>query len=48
MEKALSLLKTGEYSVTEACAGVGCPDIYYFNKLFNKAYGKNPSEFIPR
>lgn len=47
MEKALSLLKSGEYSVTEAGISVGCPDIYYFNKMFNKAFGKNPSDFIP-
>ena len=47
MEKALSLLKTGEYSVTEAGAGVGCPDIYYFNKMFKKTFNKNPSSFIP-
>ena len=47
MEKALSLLKTGEYSVSEAGASVGCPDIYYFNKMFKKTFNKNPSSFIP-
>lgn len=46
MKKALSLLKTGEYSVTEAGASVGCPDIAYFNKLFKNAFNKNPSEFM--
>lgn len=46
MEKALSLLKTGEYNVTEAAISVGCPDIYYFSKLFKKKYNKNPSDFI--
>ena len=48
MEKALSLLKTGEYSVTEAGINVGCPDIYYFTKMFKNTFSKNPSEYIPR
>ncbi len=47
MEKAMSLLKTGEYSVTEAGINVGCPDIYYFTKIFKNTFNENPSHFIP-
>lgn len=47
MEKAEMLLKTGEYNVTEVSNYVGCPDIYYFNKLFNRYIGTNPSDLIP-
>ena len=47
MEKAATLLKTGEYNVTEVCRLVGCPDIYYFNRLFNRYIGVNPSKLLP-
>lgn len=43
MRKARELLESGEYTVSEACEAVGCPDIFYFSKLFLRTYGFNPS-----
>ena len=44
MQKARTLLESGEYSVTEAARLVGCPDLCYFNRLFRREFGMNPSD----
>ncbi len=48
MKKAAELLRSGDFTVTEASNAVNCPDVYYFNKLFNHIYGINPKEAKPK
>lgn len=44
LRKALSLLKTGEHSVTEAASIVGFKDYNHFGLLFRRRYGCTPNE----
>ncbi|MBQ4136955.1 MAG: helix-turn-helix transcriptional regulator [Clostridia bacterium] len=44
-KKAAELLETGEYTVSEAAYTVGFDDLAYFNRVFKKAYGRNPKNF---
>lgn len=44
-KKAAELLETGEYTVSEAAYMVGIDDLAYFNRVFKKAYGRNPKDF---
>lgn len=44
-KKASELLETGEYTVSEAAYTVGFDDLAYFNRVFKKAYGRNPKNF---
>ncbi|TWR31160.1 helix-turn-helix domain-containing protein [Mucilaginibacter pallidiroseus] len=45
IERAKNLLMQGT-NVAETCYAVGIESISYFNKLFNRAVGQNPSHFI--
>lgn len=45
MKRASQLLKSGEYTVTEAAAAVNCPDVYYFSKMFKRFFGQSPRAF---
>lgn len=45
MKRASELLKSGEYTVTEAAAAVQCPDVYYFSKMFKRFFGQSPRAF---
>ena len=45
MNKALELLSNKSIMIKEASLMVGIDDQFYFNKLFKKFYGINPSEF---
>ncbi|WP_024615119.1 response regulator [Clostridium sp. Ade.TY] len=45
MNKALELLSKKDIMVKQASLMVGIDDQFYFNKLFKKFYGINPSEF---
>lgn len=47
VKKASELLRTGEYTVTEAANSVNIPDICYFYKLFKKFFDTTPKTFIP-
>lgn len=47
IQKACDLLRTGEYSVTEAAYAVNIDDISYFHKLFTRFTGCTPKQFIP-
>lgn len=47
IQKACDLLRTGEYSVTEAAYAVNIDDISYFHKLFTRFMGCTPKKFIP-
>ncbi len=44
IERAKNLLMQ-DHNVTETCYAVGFESISYFNKLFNKIVGENPSSF---
>lgn len=44
IKKAYTLIKTGEYTVTEAAEAVNIPDLCYFNRLFKKYYKVSPSK----
>lgn len=45
MNKAIELLSNKDVMVKQAALMVGIDDQFYFNKLFKKFYGINPSEF---
>ena len=42
IQKAVTLLKTGEYTVTEVAEQVGVSDMKYFGKLFKQYTGVTP------
>jgi len=42
---AVKLLKSGNYSVTEAAFESGFNDIKYFRKRFQDQFGATPSEY---
>lgn len=44
LRKAMSLLKTNEYTVTEIADAVGFRDYNHFGRLFRKRYGCTPNE----
>jgi len=44
IERAKNLL-IQDQNVTETCYAVGFESVSYFNKLFNKIVGENPSSF---
>lgn len=43
IQKAVTLLKTGEMTVGEVAQAVGIPDLKYFSKLFKRYTGVSPS-----
>lgn len=45
MKKALELLQSTDYTITEITFLIGYTDISHFTKTFKKYYGKSPSEF---
>lgn len=45
INKATSLLQTGEFSISEAAYQSGFDDIYYFSKVFKNIMGMPPSEY---
>lgn len=45
IKKASELLKTGEFSVSEAAKEVNIEDIYYFSKMFKKYMGETAHDF---
>lgn len=44
IERAKNLLMQGN-NITETCYAIGFESLSYFNKLFNKIVGENPSDF---
>jgi AraC-like DNA-binding protein len=44
IERAKNLLMQGK-NITETCYAIGFESLSYFNKLFNKIVGENPSDF---
>lgn len=47
INKAVDLLKTGEYNVGEVAERVGFNDIYFFSNTFRKIMGTPPKYFKP-
>ncbi|MCE3295001.1 MAG: hypothetical protein K0R65_715 [Crocinitomicaceae bacterium] len=45
LSSSLRLLRSGNYSVSEAALSTGFPDIFSFSKSFKKHYGSAPSLF---
>ena len=45
MQKAISLINTGYYSLKEVAAMCGFTDYKYFSVEFKKHTGKSPSEY---
>ena len=43
LRKAMNLLKTGAYTVTEVADAVGFQDYNHFGRLFRKAFGATPN-----
>lgn len=47
VNRAQSLLLSGEHSVSETSKIIGISDVYYFSRMFKKITGMNPSSLIP-
>jgi len=45
LERARELLKNRDLSVKSVAEGVGIPDQFYFNRLFRRRYGQNPTDY---
>jgi two-component system response regulator YesN len=45
MEKAVYLMQTHSYKISEVAANVGYSSVNYFNKVFRKTFGTSPSKF---
>ncbi|RAV21045.1 response regulator transcription factor [Paenibacillus contaminans] len=48
LDKAREMLKNRDCLVKEAALAVGIEDPYYFNRMFKKRYGVNPTDFKNR
>ena len=46
IKKSCDLLRSGEYSISEAADAVNIPDICYFYKLFTRFIGVTPKKYI--
>lgn len=46
IKKAAQLLKTNEYSISEAANEVNIDDLYYFSKMFKKVFGVSPKKYV--
>jgi len=46
LERAVELLETGEYNVSEVAYRVGFSDPNYFSRIFSAEFGKSPSLYI--
>ncbi|TQL70381.1 AraC family transcriptional regulator [Nocardioides albertanoniae] len=45
VERAMSLLRLGEQSVTEVCMAVGCTSLGSFSERFSELVGMSPSAY---
>ena len=46
IKKSCDLLRSGEYSISEAADAVNIPDICYFYKLFTRFIVVTPKKYI--
>ncbi|MCB9351382.1 MAG: helix-turn-helix transcriptional regulator [Lewinellaceae bacterium] len=46
LQKGLELLQKGELNISEIAYDVGFTDPSYFSRVFQKEFGKSPSDFI--
>ena len=47
-QKAMEMLKTGKYRISEIAYELGFSDTRYFSSSFTKKYGVTPSSFLPK
>ena len=48
IEKAVTMLQSGKYSVSQVCESLNFNDVSYFCKVFKKTTGQTPSAFLHR
>ncbi len=48
LDRAVILLKSGEYNISQAAFEVGYSNVKYFRKLFKEQFGKLPSEVLKK
>jgi AraC-like DNA-binding protein len=48
LHRAAQLLTNHEFAVYQVAQNVGCPDAFYFSRLFRKHYGQSPTQFRRR
>lgn len=48
MYEALTMLSSGDYSVSEVCYYLGYKSLGHFSKSFLEKHGANPSDYIPK
>ena len=48
LKKAVQLLETENYNISEIAYKVGFNDPSYFSRIFKKQFGKSPSEYVER
>ncbi|PWW05070.1 AraC-like DNA-binding protein [Paenibacillus cellulosilyticus] len=46
MERAVAMLRSEAYSITEIALSLGYPDLYSFSRAFGKQYGMPPSRYL--
>ena len=46
LQKGLELLQQGELNISEIAYDVGFTDPSYFSRVFQKEFGKSPSDFL--
>ena len=45
LRRAAQLLANRQFTVYQVAQQVGCPDPFYFSRLFRKHYGQSPTEY---
>ena len=48
LKKAVQLLESENYNVSEIAYKVGFSDPPYFSRIFKKQYGKSPSDYVEK
>ncbi len=48
MHKAMTLLQSGFYTVTQVAGQVGYRDVYYFSNSFKRTFGLSPTRYLRR
>lgn len=46
MERAVSMLKSGIYSISETASETGYSNVYYFSTAFKRFYGEPPGKWV--
>ena len=46
LDRAVDMLRSGKYTITETLYSVGFTSPAYFSKVFRERFGKSPSDFM--